>query len=279
MADEQSTNPTPEVEAQDTGSDDFDDLFDDDAEDTTETTDSTDDTAATESDEEAEEQSEQSDEESDDTTDDSESEEQSEDSETDSQEEDTASDEPQTEEERKRFNEEMYKRRQAEKQLREERKAREQETLDRYLKEAEDDELEYQKRVIEVNAFQVQQERSQVIQDRLETDLLRAVNDIDLFKSAPTEIKEELAAAVDEFEDNHVVKDEKGNLVRVNGNVYEFLQKKADSIRRIQGVGERQASKDKSETKSRTVTPPSKSPKQPKSDDAIDGFNEEADRW
>lgn len=278
MADEQSTDPTPEVEAQITDSEideDFD-LLDDTEE--TETEDTSSEEAPADSTEESDDTSEQSDDESDDDTDDSESDEQSEDSEDDSNEEDTASEEL-SPDDRKKYNDEMAKRRIAEKQLRQERDGRRQDNINRYLKEAEDNEVEYQKRLIEVEALNVQQERIQLNSDRLETELQRAVNDIDLFRNADPDIKEELYAAVDEFEANNVVKDEYGNPVKINGNVYEYLQKKADSIRRIEGVGARRASKAKTETKSRTVTPPSKTPKTPKSDDALAGFDEEANRW
>lgn len=278
MADEQSTDPTPEVEAQITDSEideDFD-LLDDTEE--TETEDTSSDEASAESTEESDDTSEQSDDESDDDTDDSESDEQSEDSEDDSNEEDTASEEL-SPDDRKKYNDEMAKRRIAEKQLRQERDGRRQDNINRYLKEAEDNEVEYQKRLIEVEALNVQQERIQLNSDRLETELQRAVNDIDLFRNADPDIKEELYAAVDDFEANNVVKDEYGNPVKINGNVYEYLQKKADSIRRIEGVGARRASKAKTETKSRTVTPPSKTPKTPRSDEALAGFDEEANRW
>lgn len=271
MADDESTNPTPEVEAPDT--DDFDDLFE--ADETTETEESTTDEAATESEVETEETSEQSDE-----AEPEESQEESEEAPSDEdQGEQTAPKEPQTDEERKQYNQLMYERRQAEKALREERRARQEETIDRYLQEAENDEMEYNKRLLEVEAYNLQQERINVNIDALSAQAEKAVATIDLFQTNDPVIKQELEEAIDEFEKSNVEYDRFGNPTKVKGSLYEHLQKKADSIRRIQGVGERQATKDKSETKARTVKPPSKTPKQPKSDDALAGFDEEADRW
>lgn len=190
--------------------------------------------------------------------------------------EDTA---PNPEEAEKRWKQEMYQRRKAEKQLREERKAVEQQNLQRYLQEAEDDEVEYNKRQLEVSAYQLRQEQSALTQEKLAVGIDKAVAGIELFRTGTPEMKEELAKSLDDFERMFVEKDDKGNFVKVNADVYQYLQDKADSLSRIAGIGARQQVKQKANEKSRTVTKPVRTPKPTKSDPLLDGFDEEADRW
>lgn len=277
MADEQSvdTEDTSVSEVVDTSTNEDSDTDDSTLEDTdiswddgveepdtdeTETNEETD-TEPTDSEEESEEDVEQSEEESSEST-----------------EEDTPPVEDSVSE-RKRLNDEMAKRRIAERELRETQKQIEQENLQRYLDEAQDDEIEYARRQNQIEAFNIQQEKIQLNHDRLQNAIDKAVATIDLFQNGTPEIKEELAASLDDFERMYVKYDDNGNPLEVKGDVYQYLQKKADSIKRLTGVGARQQIKDKSKTTARTQTPPSRAPKEAKPDPDIDGFDEEANRW
>lgn len=91
-------------------------------------------------------------------------------------------------------------------------------------------------------------------------------------------MKEELAASLDDFERMYVQRDENGDPVAVNGDVYQYLQAKAESIRRLTGIGARQQEKAKNQQKSRTLKTPTKTPQKPKSDPLLDGFDEEASK-
>jgi hypothetical protein len=179
----------------------------------------------------------------------------------------------------KRYNDEMAKRRIAEKELQKERQRNEQDNLKRYLAEAEDDEVLYAQRKNEIAQHLLQKERSELTYEKLQVGIDKAVAGIDLFRTGTPEIKEELAKSLDDFERMYVDKDEQGNFLKVNADVYQYLQSKADSISRIAGIGARQQSKQKASEKARTVTQPVRTPKPVKSDPELDGFDEEANRW
>lgn len=146
--------------------------------------------------------------------------------------------------------------------------------LEQYLKEAEGDEAELTIRQAEVERLLLQREKVTMNEERLRLGIDRAIGSIDLFRTGSPEVKEELTNAVDDFIAMHVQLDNNGNPVAINGDISEFLQKKADSIRRIQGVGVRQAVKDKQATKARTVTVPSRTPKEPKVDSDLKDFDD-----
>lgn len=177
------------------------------------------------------------------------------------------------EEARKRYNDEMAKRRIAEKQLRQEREQREQENLQRYLAEAQDDEVELERRKAEVERYNLQREKAGVLQEKLSVGIDKAIATIDLFRTGTDEVKEELAKSLDDFEKMHVKKDKNGNYLSVDADVYQFLQEKADSIRRLTGIGARQQAKQKATEKMRTVTPPTRTPKEPKVDPDLADFD------
>jgi len=115
--------------------------------------------------------------------------------------------------------------------------------------------------------------------NKLQNGIDKAVASIDLFRTGTLEVKQELTDSLDDFERMHVKRDRNGDPIEVTGDVYQFLQKKADSIRRLTGVGARQQQKDRSKTRSKTITPPAKKPKEPKVDPDIAAFDEEADKW
>jgi hypothetical protein len=174
--------------------------------------------------------------------------------------------------ERKRQNDEMAKKRIAEREAREKAKR---EAQDKYLGEAENNH-DLALRQLQVDAYN---NRVLTNQNTLQNGLDKAVAHIDLFKTGTPEVKEALLEAVDEFEAFYVTKDRNGEPVEVKRDLFEFLQSKAESIRKLTGVGARTAKHDKDKTKSRTLTPPTRTPKQAKSDPDIDSFDEEAERW
>jgi len=183
-----------------------------------------------------------------------------------------------TKEEQKRYNDEMARRRIAEKQLREEREQREERDLRTYLEAAKDDDTELSKRQIEVQAYQLQKQQAQFNEQRLQTDLERAVSDIGL-KDKPVEVQEELINSVEDFERMYVKRDKRGNVVGVESDVYQYLKNKADSIERLTGIGARQQQKNKANEKSRAVSKPVRTPKPKQADPLLDAFDEEADKW
>ena len=201
----------------------------------------------------------------------------SEDSETEEKPEPTQPEAPEVE--RARLNDEAAKRRIAERQLREERQAREREKLETYLRDAGEDEVEFERRQIEVERYLLANERSETLQTRLATEVDAAFSKIDLFKSSSDAVKEELAQAVQDFETNNVIKDDQGRIVAVKGSLYDTLQNKAESIRKLTGIGAQQEARDKKVLKTKTETVPSRVPKEPKKDPYLEAFEEEAARY
>ena len=94
-----------------------------------------------------------------------------------------------------------------------------------------------------------------------------------LFRSVSQSRYQELVNAVDDFVAMYVDTDENGNPIQVRGDIRTFLQKKADSIRRIQGVGVRQAVKDKQAVRSKTMTVPTRAPKEERVDKDLADFD------
>lgn len=185
--------------------------------------------------------------------------------------------------ERKRFNDEMAKQRIAEREAKQQAKqaqaALEAERLQNYLAEAQDDADEYARRELNIEAYKIQQERANLNAERLEVGIDKAITGIDLFRTGSPAVKEELLSAVDEFEDMYVVKDQAGNPIEVKADLNQFLQKKADSIKRLIQEGAASEAKTKEMVKARTMATPSRAPKQVKADPDIDAFDEEANRW
>jgi hypothetical protein len=157
----------------------------------------------------------------------------------------------------------------------EEQKTQEREqSQQEYLQGAEDD-TQLAVRQLQIDAYN---NRVTFNRDKLESGIDRAMANIpELTKGAP-EVKQELLRALDDYEKMNVKYDQNGDPVNVEGDVYQYLTERADSIRRLTGVGARQSAKDKSNAKSRTFTPPSKTPKQPKVDAELDAFDEEVNK-
>jgi len=178
---------------------------------------------------------------------------------------------------RKARNQEYAQKRIAERQDREKQKeiaqAKEDVRIEQYLKEAEGDESELTLRKAEVERLLLQRERVAMNEEKLHIGIDRAISEIDLFRTGSPEVKQELVNAVDDFVAMYVDTDENGNPIQVRGDIRTFLQKKADSIRRIQGVGVRQAVKDKQAVRSKTMTVPTRAPKGEKVDKDLADFD------
>lgn len=171
-----------------------------------------------------------------------------------------------SEEDRKRHNAEMAQRRIAE------REARQQELQTRqqqYLQDAEDDK-DLALRQLQVDAYN---NRVDFNKSKLETGVDKAIASIDLFTKGTDEQKEYLAQSLDDFERMFVTYDEMGNPIDVRGNVEQFLQERAETARRLAGVGARTQTKAKATQSSKTLTPPSRAPKEPKVDSDLTDFD------
>lgn len=225
---------------------------DDETEEADDSEDEIEDTEPTESEEESKEDDEQSE---------SQEEESSEESEEDT-----------TPEDVKKHNQEMAARRIAEKQAREQELARQQQD---FLENAEDDK-DLALRQLQIEAYNNKVERNQ---GKLENGLERAYSSIDLLQNGTPEVKEELLRRLDAFEQQNVQFNDFGHPVEVKGDVYEFLKKEADSIKRILGEGAKTQAKAKTDQKSRTTALPSRAPKQPKADPDLDEFDKELAKW
>lgn len=112
--------------------------------------------------------------------------------------------------------------------------------------------------------------------DRLTNNYEKAMNDFPILRDESPQIKAEVDAALDAFQAIHVTIDSYGNPTDVRGDLYKYLQSKADSIKNLTGMGARNQIKSKDKEKSKTFTPPSKTPKEPKKDLDLEAFDEEA---
>lgn len=228
---------------------------------------------------------------SDDTTEDTEEDEQTAETveeesseETEAEEEDTASE--QSEEEVKpekgkpdpKLAKEAALRREAERKLREAEQKREAETIERYLAEAEDDEMELAKRERDVNNYLLTKERSAVLADKLEVSVQKAAIDLGI-KDMDDATKQFVGRRLAEFEATRVIKDQNGNIVQVNGDVYQYLTEELGSIQAFRSSGAREQTKKKAKEKAAVIPKPTRTPKEKPVDDDMAAFDEEADKW
>ena len=184
-----------------------------------------------------------------------------------------------SEAERKRQNDEYAKRRIAEKQLKDERQQREQENLQRYLDEAGDDEFERERRELEVEKHLILKEKTDLLAEKIEIGLDKAVANIDLFQKGTPEQLNALDKAYQNYLQMHVRYDQAGNVLSVDKDVTTYLTEEAESIRQLSGVGARQQERDKKIVRSRTDTLPVRKAKEAKTDPYLDAFLEEAKRY
>lgn len=196
------------------------------------------------------------------------------------EEEDTTSesDEKPDEKSQKELAHEAFKRREAERKLREAEQKQEQANIQRYLDEAKDDEEELAKRQLDVNTYTLNKERSAVLQEKLDVSMQKAVLELGL-KSMDKATTDYIGRRLDEFEATRVLKDQRGNVVEVRGDVYQYLKEEMDSIQSFRSSGAREQTKKKAVEKTRTVLKPTRTPKEAPADDGMDAFAEEANRY
>lgn len=262
MADEQSTGVS-EDQLDDSVVDDADDMsWGDVGEDKeSETLEEELDTDLEEPDEPADEDEPEAEAESEDTTDDEE------------EAEEESSDEPQDEEAtRKQEARERYEARQAEKQARENRIR---EAQAQFVAEASqgEDPLATAVAQLQVDAYNNTVRSNETT---LTTEYQRAAADFNVLRSDDPAVRAEIDSAIDAFQAQYVKVDQYGNPVEVRGDLYSYLQAKADSITRLTGIREQKQETAKAKQKSKSITPPSRTAREPKVDPELAAFDEEA---
>jgi len=195
-----------------------------------------------------------------------------EDAKSDSDEDSKEDDTPSKEEQKRANNVENARKRIAERQQREDAKNNAQQE---YLDEADDDK-DLALRQLQVDAYNNKIESNA---NKLQNGIDRSLANIDIFQNGTTEEKEELARRLEDFEGRYVKYDQNGDPVEVKADVYQYLQKEADSIRRLTSVGARKQAKDKGKVTARTTTAPSRTPKPAAKDPEMDAFDEEANKY
>lgn len=176
------------------------------------------------------------------------------------------------EDKQKQFNREMAEKRIQEKRAKEAEIKRQQ---NEYVTEAEDD-TQLALRQLQVEAYNTKVTTNE---SKLKTDYERAITDFKILADSSPEIQAELDQALDTFQGLHVTIDQWGNPSDVRGDLYSYLKAKAESIERLTKIGAKQESNAKTKSKANALTPPSRTPKEPKKDEMLDGFDEEASRW
>lgn len=187
--------------------------------------------------------------------------------------EDNVSNEPSVEEKQKAFNKEMAERRIQEKQLREQAVKEQQQE---YIAEAEDDPIQQAVRENQVATYNLKVDANT---SKLTTAYEKAIKDFDILSSEDPAVKAEIDNALDAFQAMHVTIDRFGNPADIRGDLYQFLQSKANSIQQLTGIGAKQQQTNKGKEKSKTFTPPSRAPKEPKVDADVEAFDEEAKKY
>lgn len=155
------------------------------------------------------------------------------------------------------------------------RRAEKTQSQQEYLEGAEDDK-DLALRQLQIDAYNNRVENNS---NKLQNGIDKAVASIELFRTGSPEAKEEMANSLDDFERMFVKRDRNGDPMAVTGDVYQYLQNKADSISRLTGIGARQQTKSKANEKSRTLTKPARTPKEAEKDPMLEGFDEEAGKW
>lgn len=175
-------------------------------------------------------------------------------------------------EEVKAHNKLMAEQRIREKQIRE---AQIKQAQQQYVAEAED-EQSLALRQLQVDAYTNKVESNT---NKLQNGYEKAIKDFPILADSTPEIKAEVDAAIDAFQAMYVKIDKFGNPSEISGDLYKYLQSKADSIERLTQIGARKQLTNKAKEKSKTFTPPSRTPKEPKIDLDLKAFEEEASRW
>lgn len=190
------------------------------------------------------------------------------------EEEDTTSDvEPsESEQTQKQLAHEAFKRREAERQLREVKQKQTDDNLQRYLDEAKDDEDLHRERQTEVKEYYLTKKNSEVLERSLEVDMKLAVAELGL-KGMDEATSNFVQRRLDEFENTRVIRDKNGLLLDVKGDVYQYLKEELDSISHFKGIGAREQTKKKTVEKAMTIPKASRTPKEPAKDQDLDDFD------
>lgn len=175
----------------------------------------------------------------------------------------------QSDEERKAYNKMMAEKRIQEKAARDAEIAAKQQE---YVTEAESDD-QAALRQLQVDAYNT---RTEGLTNKLTNGYEKALKDFPILSDQTLEIQAEVADAIDAFQAKYVKIDSFGNPAEVKGDLYQYLQNKAESIERLTAIGARKQVDSKVKEKSKTFTPPSRVPKEPKSDPELDAFWEAA---
>ena len=173
------------------------------------------------------------------------------------------------EQEAARFRAEMYERRQQEKANREQTV---QENQQAYLDEAQDQQ-DLALRQLQIDAYETKVER---VTNKLTNQYETALKDFPILRDSNPIVQRELDEAIDNFQSRFVQVDDYGNAIDSSGDMYAYLQAKADAIQQLTGIGAKQQEASKTKQKSKAVTLPGRSPKEPKRDADLDAFWNEA---
>lgn len=171
----------------------------------------------------------------------------------------------------KAFNKEMAERRIQDKRQKDQTIKEQQQD---YLAQADDD-RDLALRQLQVDAYTNKVEGNT---NKLTNGYEKAVKDFEILASDSPEIKAEVDAAIDAFQALYVTVDAYGNPIDVRGDLYTHLQSKADSIAKLTGIRNTNQKNSKDKEKSKTLTTPSRAPKEPKVDPMMVAFDEEANR-
>jgi hypothetical protein len=186
---------------------------------------------------------------------------------------DAPKDEPSDEEKRKQHNREMAEKRL---QAKAEREAQLKKQQDDYIAEATaDDPRDLAVRQLQVDAYN---NKVEINTGKLTNQYEKALKDFDVLNDSSPEIQAELNQALDAFQAIYVTFDKFNNPTDVRGDLYKYLQAKADSIAALTGRGARHQQQNKAKEKSKALTPPAREPKTPKKDPDLEAFDEEAAR-
>lgn len=152
-----------------------------------------------------------------------------------------------------------------------EREAKKQKDIEEYLEDAKDDD----DRAIREERLERYQDRVERTADKIETALDKAVAHIPELTNGSPAIKKALEDAYQTYLRTEVVYSNLGDPVRLNGDVFQYLQKEAEKLRDVRADGAREQEKKKSTQKSRTDLATTRAPKEAKSDPLLDAFDEE----
>lgn len=173
------------------------------------------------------------------------------------------------EQEQARFRAEMYEKRQQEKA---ERARSIQESQAAYLDEAENNQ-DLALRQLQIDAYETKVER---VTNQLTNQYETALKDFPILRDTNPVVQRELDEAIDNFQSRFVNVDSFGNAVNNSGDMYAYLQAKAEAIQQLTGIGAQQQEKSKTKQKSKTLAAPGRSPREPKTDADLDEFWKEA---